>query len=99
MDITPDDLSEELREIADIVGIDKTLQLCEAFSGISVYFPKVESVTREMRKRQIWEEYKNSRNPEICKILALKYGYSESHIRSIIREFRLAKQPKQLELF
>ncbi len=79
------DLPEELQEIADIIGVEKAVKLCEVFSGISIYFPKLNTITRKSRYRQLLEDFKESKTSEVYKELARKYGYSESHTRAIIR--------------
>ena len=42
-----------------VLGKEKALALCAEFGGSSIYIPKQETLNRELRNKEIIEEYKN----------------------------------------
>lgn len=76
------ELPEVYQTIAELIGFENMVILAEQFDGEYVYFPKVESFRRFKRNRQIVEEF----NGVNYKALARKYGLTETHVRSIIKE-------------
>lgn len=87
VNITDQDLPMELQDIAEQIGLSNTVRLVELLGGISIYIPKLETLTRTAKHREMYQEYKRSNSTSIYKELAKKFGYSESHARGIIREF------------
>lgn len=51
--VTPDMLSPAQRKIADAVGIDAMLRLCEAFGGTPLYIPTLESIVIARRNAEM----------------------------------------------
>ena len=56
--IEPEDLNvekwtEDLREMADRIGVAHTMALCERFGGCAVYFPRLENLLRSARDAAI----------------------------------------------
>lgn len=80
--LTPDDLQENHRAIADAVGMDGLKLLCTAFGGSSIYIPQFRELAKNRVYRCIHEEY----NGDNIKELATKYDVSESTIYNIIRD-------------
>ena len=79
-DIKPDDLPEECRQIAELIGFDALLKLIQARGGEHVYFPKLESVASAARNRAIRDEF-NGRN---YRYLAKKHGLTVRWVRVIV---------------
>lgn len=80
-EITVNDLSGIYKEIADIIGIEKTILLHDSFQGQQVTFPK-KLFTKEYIIRKSKENEKN----ENMRTIAFKYGYTESHLRRLLKE-------------
>lgn len=82
-EITPNDLNGIYKEIADIIGVEKTILLHDSFQGQQVTFPKKlyskEYVVRKMREND------NDKN-ETMRGMAFNLGYTESHLRKILKE-------------
>ena len=70
------------RAIAEVIGVEATLKLCEAFGGEKLYIPRNDALQNNKRARDIHEKYYG----EGCSVreLARLFGYSERHIQRII---------------
>lgn len=90
-EITIEDIDEQYRNIARLIGIKNFIKLIKLLGGTSWYIPKVESVLSEARKRRIKKEYNGYNKRE----LALKYGVSERTVAYITKD----KKIEQLKLF
>ena len=64
-----------------VLGKEKALALCAEFGGSSIYIPKQETLNRELRNKEIIEEYKNGVS---LHQLRKKYQFSETTLRTII---------------
>ncbi len=80
--LTPDDLQENHRAIADAVGMDGLKLLCAAFGGSSIYIPQFKELAKNRVYRCIYEEYSGDNIKE----LAIKYEVSESTVYNIVRD-------------
>lgn len=81
MALTLDDLREEQKQIAEVIGVDAYLDLTRAFGGTSIYIAKAEEILKRAdRDRQIREEFNGSNYAQ----LAIKYGLTEVWIRNIV---------------
>jgi Mor family transcriptional regulator len=80
LEIHAGDLPGEIRTMAGLIGLKATLTLIEKYSGDSLYFPKIETITRAARDRTIKEEFTGSN----YKDLARKYNLTSKHVRCII---------------
>lgn len=78
--ITLENLKEEQKEVAEIIGIENYIKLVKYFGGSSIYIHKADTISRVIRDEQIKEEF-NGRN---YKELALKYNLSVNQIREIL---------------
>lgn len=76
------DLPPEMREIANLVGLENTVNLIAHYSGQAVYFPKYETATLKLRNRRIYQEFDGSN----VRALAKKYNLSQRHIRKILEQ-------------
>ena len=100
--ILPDDLSDECRQIAEVIGMDALLALVAARGGECVYLPKYESLAAASRNRQIRAEF-NGRN---YRDLAKRYNLTVRWVREIVSSSnqgagtsRNAPLDTQLQLF
>lgn len=76
------ELPEVYQTIAELIGFENMVILAETYDGEYVYFPKIESLRRYSRNKKIVDEF----NGANYKALARKYGLTETHVRSIIRD-------------
>lgn len=100
-DIQLDDLPEEWRQIAELIGLDDTLRLIEARQGEPIHCPKLQSVQRAARNRAIRAEFKKGAD---YRDLARKFGLTVRWVREILSgdsgPCRAVKPvDKQLKLF
>lgn len=98
--ITLDDLSDECRQIAGIIGLEALIELARARGGEKLYIPKVDQLAIGARNRMICAQFKAGCN---YRELARRYNLTETWIREIISEGRstagaLDKQ-RQMALF
>ena len=77
-----EDLDEEQKALASLVGMEGFRALVRRYNGTPIYIPKIESLEKPVRDRRIREEF-NGRN---YKELALKYGLTETWIRSLVSD-------------
>lgn len=89
--ITIDDLSEEQRQIAELIGFDNYKKLVRIFAGMSIYIPKMDSLEASVRNRKIRAEFNGFNYQELVR----KYHISERHIRRIIDN----RDDNQISLF
>jgi Mor family transcriptional regulator len=73
-------LPEAHRRFAQVIGVEATIRLCQAYGGMPVYIPKLDSVIAAQRARRIRAEY----NGENTAALALRYGLSMRSIQKIV---------------
>lgn len=78
--ITLENLKEEQKEIAEIIGIENYIRLVKCFGGSSIYIHKADTISRVIRDEQIKIEF----NGHNYKELALKYNLSTNQIREIV---------------
>lgn len=92
--LEPDDLQENHREIADVVGFDNLIKLIEHFGGNSIYIPQKYELYRNKMYAEILDQYDGTN----IKRLATDYGISEKTVYTIVKS-RLLKgsEKKQLE--
>ena len=77
-----DNLEEEQKALAELIGMDAFRSLVRAFNGTSIYIPKIESLEKTVRDQLIKEEFDGGNYRK----LALKYGLTETWIRNIVLE-------------
>ncbi|GAB2022095.1 hypothetical protein RyT2_11690 [Pseudolactococcus yaeyamensis] len=75
-------MDETSEYFVDKLGLDVYRELLVDFGGSSVYFPKLESFEREKRNEKIFSEFDGSN----YRLLAQRYGLSESYVRALISE-------------
>ena len=69
------------REMAEIIGVENTKRLYEDFKGQQITFPQ-----RLYSKEYVQEYVKSNYNGKNLRDLALKFSYTERHIRELIKK-------------
>ncbi len=77
--ITLDDLNNEQREVAELLGLENYIKLVKNFGGTSLYILKADTIARKIRDEEMRKEFRGDYNR-----LALKYGLSIRQTREII---------------
>lgn len=81
-ELTPEQLQEPYRQIADTIGVENTVKLAFLYQGTPLYFPKFDNVVGDMRNKRIREEYASGAG---YRELAIKYGLTERWVYTIIK--------------
>lgn len=81
-EITIEDIDEQYRHIAEVIGVEKFIELIKQLGGTTWYIPKIDRVLNEARKRKIRKEFNKYNRRE----LALKYGVSDRTISYLTEE-------------
>ena len=77
----PEDILYPYSVMANLSGIDAICEFAKVYNGGSVYVPQLRTIFAECIERDMMQHY-NGKN---VRALALKYGYSESGVRIIVR--------------
>lgn len=77
-----DDMEKTYPEICLILGKEKARKLAKTFSGETVYFPEMKRACSGKVRQLILEQFDGNNYSEIAR----KYGYSERHIRKIVKK-------------
>ena len=80
-----EDVPQEYRDIAETLGLNKFLELCDLCGGATVYVPKIDSINRDARNRQIRELFDGHN----YKSIDHQFRLSERQIRKIINGTRI----------
>ncbi|MBP3339801.1 MAG: DNA-binding protein [Lachnospiraceae bacterium] len=91
--ITADDLQEQYRELAEIIGIENLMSLAKYYGGTQIYIPQVEMLLKNVKYKAIIEEFDGFN----IKKLAKKYGVSESTVYRLVRDKIVSSAVKQIE--
>jgi len=78
--IRPGDIPEEYRDILEALGMDAFLELIRLCGGQTLYLPKLDSLEREGRDREIRARF----NGGNYRALACQFRLSERQVRKII---------------
>lgn len=79
---TLEDISDSYREVVEIIGIDKFIELSDYARGDELYFPKVENIIAPARNRRIKKEWNGYNSKE----LADKYNLTIKQIGNILKD-------------
>ena len=79
-----EDIPEEYRDVAEALGMSAFLRLTALCGGQSLYIPKIESLEREGRDREIRARFDGGN----YRALGAQYRLSERQIRKIINGTR-----------
>lgn len=91
-DIQLEDLPEEFRDVAESIGLKAALKLVTSFQGCQLYVPKLETITRQRKYRQMYEDFDRYGS---FKRVAVKHGLSESRTRQIIKDEKRRRFPRR----
>ena len=81
--LTLDDLQGEVRELAELIGMDTFRKLVSVYGGTGrMYIPHPDTLLIAVRYTKIREEYDGSNIYELCR----KWGLSEGYVRKIVAE-------------
>lgn len=80
-ELRPEDLQENHKEIADVIGFDNLLKIVEHFGGNSVYFPQIYELCRNKIRLEILKQYDGTN----IRQLAAAYGISEKTVYTILK--------------
>jgi hypothetical protein len=83
--IKPSDLAGIYKDIAELIGLDKTLLLHKEFQGQQITFPK-----KIFSRAYIMNQLNKEKQSDI-KGVASEYGYTERRLRQMIKENREEK--------
>lgn len=78
--ISIEDLSEDLRQVAEVIGLDLVARLVARVGGERVYIPSPGRLGVKARNRAIRNEFTGDNHKE----LAVKYGLTVQWIRKIV---------------
>ena len=79
-DVTMDMLPESHRRIAEVIGVEAALKLCETYGGVVLYVTKADSVYASVRDQMICREY----NGINTSALARKYRVTTRTVQKIV---------------
>ena len=79
-DIELNDIPEEQRDFAELVGLDTFRRLVEMYGGSSIYICKEEAILRKRRNEEIVKEFNGYNYLELAK----KHNITERSVRDII---------------
>ena len=92
-ELTYDMLQSKQQEIADVIGIEATLKLCEVYGGVqNLYIPKNDKVREKLRNRQIRMDYAHGGHR--VSSIAKDNRLSERTIQKIVKPAR----PRQMHI-
>lgn len=80
--LTPRQVPEDLFWLYELVGMDCFLKIIDTAGGEFLYFPKRATLERELRQQAILQEYDGTN----LRQLSRKYGLTDRHIRTILRQ-------------
>lgn len=89
-ELTLEDLQEQHREMAEVIGLDNMVRLSEVFGGSSPYIPQPKELLKNYTYRAISEEYQE-KGTDIKK-LAAKYQVSTTTAYKIVKGIRKVPQ-------
>jgi len=81
-DLTLDDLQEQHREYAELIGIENLIHLSQYFGGTQIYIPMPGELFKKRKYELIQEEFNGFNIRELAK----KYDVSESTVYRLVRD-------------
>lgn len=85
--ISLDDIGEEMRELADMIGLPSFIELVKYAGGDSLYIPHPDRLILNVRNKLIIAEFDGGNRKE----LARKWNMSVRNIHKITRQYREGK--------
>jgi len=90
-----ENLKDDQRYLAQLIGIDNYKKLVHHFGGCSIYIYKKDTIIKDIRDKAIISKF----NGENYKELAIEYNLAERTIREIVIDKAKEKDDNQLTLF
>jgi len=90
-EIRSEELPEPYMTIAGIIGIENTLKLASKLGGESLYLPRLTTIRRRIRDRQIQEGYTGYN----MRSLAKKYKISVRRVQQLVKDIRPKTRSKK----
>ena len=81
-DIKLEDLSENHRGYASIIGIENLIALSKEYGGTPIYIPKFDELIKNKKYKNIVEEFDGAK----AKHLAVKYGVSTVTVYKLVKK-------------
>lgn len=81
-ELSMDDIPDNHIPLAELIGLDNFILLCDYVKGDELYFPQVDKILIPARNRRIRKEYNGYNKRE----LARKYNLTISQINVITRK-------------
>lgn len=78
--LTKEDLPIQLREIADLIGMEMFIQLIKFYGGSTIYVPTENSILKPVRNQLIKRNFNGSNYKQLSK----EFKISEMQVRNII---------------
>lgn len=88
--VTLEDLQEQHRELAEIIGIDNLIALSKHLGGSQLYIPQMDKLIKNVKYKAIIEEFDGMN----IKKLARKYEVSESTVYRLVRDQIISNSKK-----
>ena len=96
--ISIEDLFGNQRDIAEIIGIEKYVELTKTFGGDMIYIQKYSEVQKTQRNKEIRAKFNGHNADELAK----EYDLTERYIRSLCSDLTMQRRhapPNQLNIF
>lgn len=87
LDFTIEDLQEQHKEFAEVMGVENLVKMSKAFGGNHIYIPQEKELIKNKIYKAISQEFDGTNK----KKLALKYHVFESTVYNIIRKQAVKK--------
>lgn len=88
-DIRCEELPEQYRELAELIGLEAALCLEEHYRGLYIYFRSLDELTAAKKKEYIIRNFRGSNHAE----LARQTGYSLPYVYEILKKRQQQGQP------
>lgn len=97
-ELTLDDLQQQHREYAEVIGLDNLIKLADTFGGSSIYVPQTKELIKNKIYNKIYQEFDGSNLQELTQ----KYGVSKSTVYKVVQD-KIGKStwnlPGQMSIF
>lgn len=97
MNDTINKLPGDLKEVAELIGVENTIALVDRFGGTYIKVPKCDGIIREIRNNKIRDLY--DRGKHTIRDLALKYKLTDRTISEILNNPDEDVEDDLLDLF
>lgn len=90
-ELTIEDLQEQHKDFAEVLGMENLIRLSEHFGGTSIYVPQ----RRELVKQRVYGMIRKEYDGTNIKELASKYEVSESTVYNVVRDILMRGAEKR----